>query len=96
MRTYGDLLGAYGDLWGVLGTFGYLEGPMGTYGGDLLRFPQLHMSFFLFFSSVFVTTMFLIFQGSSPLINGFSIVSRPPFFPLGFVFSIRGEGGDLI
>ena len=53
-------------------------------------FSMLHMYFFF----VFVTTMFLVFQGGFPMINGFSIVSRPPVFPLGF-FSIRGGGFEF-
>ena len=44
------------------------------------------------FFLVFVTTMFLVFQGGSPMINGFSIASRPPIFPLTFVFSTTGGG----
>ena len=50
-------------------------------------FSMWLMSFFCF-----LTTMFLVFQGGYPMINGFLIVSRPHVFPLGFVFSIRGGG----
>ena len=54
---------------------------------SLLVFNVAHVLFL-----IFVTTMFLVFQGGSPMINGFSIVSKPPVFPLTFVFSIRGGG----
>ena len=43
----------------------------------------------------FVTTMFLAFQGGSPMINGLSIVSRPPILLFTFVFTIRGGGAYL-
>ena len=60
------------------------------------KFPLLVFNVADVFFLVFATTMFVVFQGGSPMINGFSIVSRPPVFALGFVFSISGGGGGQI
>ena len=57
----------------------------------LPHFPHFPLLVFNVFFFVFVTTMFLIFQGGSAMINGF--VSRPPFFPFGFCYFSRGGGG---
>ena len=60
---------------------------------DYSIFPFSHM-FFL----VFVITMFLVFQGGSPMIDGFSILpfSKASCFPLYFClfFHMGGAGGS--
>ena len=62
------------------------------------RFPLLVFTITQFFL-VFVITMFLVLQGGSPMIDGFSIVpvSKASHFPLYFCFSDRrgGGGGEI-